>query len=396
MSLLNEYSRVARIILTSLFVVALLAGGWFLKPYIWPKPDSSNEQEVPAESLELGCQHAINALGYLLPRDAILSVSALPGDQLAVLNINEGASVKQGDVLAELQSKELRFLEWKARESQRMEAEKQFAAEKTAAEKRVEAAQLAIEKISLQSIEESAQETQIEFLESNLKLVTKNLERLEEAPGDLVSTQNVEQQQLLVDKTSAELKAAKSTLERMKATRAFAEKSAKAELEVAQAGVAQVMAADQTRSLKLAEQIAKLQYEHTILEAPVDGMILKTFVQPGESVGAQPILQLANLNQMVCQAEVFETDIQCIRIGQTARVTSPAFPITTTETGIQGKVRRISRLVASPKLQSLDPYAAVDRHVVEVEIEFDAKASQIAGKFVNLQVQVEFLAESTE
>ncbi len=396
MSLLIEYSRVARIILTCLFVAALIAGGWFLKPYIWPKPLPSNGQEIPAESQELDCQHAINALGFLLPRDAILSVSALPGDQLAVLNVKEGASVKQGDVLAELQSKELRLLEWKARESQRMEAEKQFGVEKIAAEKRVEAAQLAIEKITLQSIEESCATDSNRVSGKQFETGHEKPRASERAPGDLVSTQKVEQQQLLVDKTTAELKAARSTLERMKATRTFAEKSAKTELEVAQAGVAQVMAADQTRSLKLAEQIANLQFEQTILEAPVDGIVLKTFVQPGESVGAQPILQMANLDQMVCQAEVFETDIQCIRIGQTARVTSPAFPATSTETGIQGKVRRISRLVASPKLQSLDPYAAVDRHVVEVEIEFDAKASQIAGKFVNLQVQVEFLVVDSE
>jgi HlyD family secretion protein len=277
-----------------------------------------------------------------------------------------------------------------------MEAEKQFAAEKIAAEKRVEAAKLAIEKIALQDIEEAAQQGQIEFLESNLKLDTKNLERLNDVPSNLVSNQKIEQQQLLVEKSTAELKAARNTLERMRASRAFAEKSAKAELEVAQAGLAQVLAANQIRSLEYAEQIAKLQYEHTLLKAPADGVILKTFAQPGESVGAQPILQMANLTEMICQAEVFETDIQCIHIGQTARVTSPAFPKTSAETGIQGTVRRVSRLVASPKLQSMDPYAAVDRHVVEVEIEFDSAASRVAGEFVNLQVQVEFLERAAK
>ena len=64
-----------RIILTCLIVAALIAGGWFLKPYIWPKPEPSHGQEVPAQSQDLDCQHAINALGYLVPRDAILSRS---------------------------------------------------------------------------------------------------------------------------------------------------------------------------------------------------------------------------------------------------------------------------------------------------------------------------------
>lgn len=386
----------ARIIISSLIVGALIAGGWFLRHSIWPKTDETTTREALANAEADGCQHSINALGYLLPRDGILSVSALPGDQLAVLNAQDGQAVKAGELLAELQSKELRLLEWKARESQRAEGEKQFAAEKIAAEKRVEAAGLAIEKIGLQSIEEAAQQAQIDFLKSNLTLVTKNLERLKEAGGNLVSTQQIEQQQLLVEKTNAELNAAKSTLERMQASRKFAEKSAAAELEVAQAGLAQVMAADQSKSLVFAEKIAKLQFDHTLIEAPADGVILKTFVQPGESVGAQPILQMANLDQMICQAEVFETDIQCIHVGQIAHVTSPAFPHDPEGKGIQGTVRQVSRLVASPKLQSLDPYAAVDRHVVEVEIEFDAEASRIAGMFVNLQVQVEFISGSGE
>jgi HlyD family secretion protein len=387
---------VARILISSLIVGALILGGWFLRPYFWPDRKPSVDLPGPGSSEPSDCSHSINALGYLQPRNGILSVSAQPGDQLAVLHVKEGTPVKAGKTLAELQSKELRFLEWKARESQRKEAEKQFAAEKLAAEKKVEAAKLAIEKIKLQDIEESAQQAQINFLKMNLELVAKNLERLKEASADLVSTQQIEQQQLLVEKTGAELTAAQSTLERMQASRSFAEKSAAAELEVAQAALEQVKAANQIESLIYAEKIAKLQYDHTEIEAPADGVVLQTFMQPGESVGTQPILQMANLDRMICQAEVFQTDIQCIHKGQTARVTSPAFPEGSDGRSIEGTVVSISQLVASPKLQSLDPYAAVDRHVVEVEIEFDAKASQIAGKFVNLQVQVEFVGQPDE
>ncbi len=357
----------------------------------WPASATEPEPKTTSQSPKLDCTHSINALGYLMPREGILSVSATPGDRLAVMKVKEGDSVSQGQLLAELSSKDLRFLEWKARESQRMEAEEALAAQKATAEKRIAAAKQAQEKPALQKIEESAQLAQIEFLETNLKLISRNTQRLNDVPERLVSPQKREQQELLVDKTKAELRAAKSTLDRMKASRAFAEKAAKNELEVAQAGLVQVAAADQSRSLKLAEQLAKLQYDHTLIKAPAEGTILKTFVQPGESLATQPILQMADLKQMVCQAEVFETDIQCIRVGQNVRVTSPAFP---SHEGIEGTVRRISRLVAAPKLQSLDPYAAADRHVVEVEIEFDAEASRIAGKFVNLQVQVQFLPDT--
>ncbi len=274
------------------------------------------------------------------------------------------------------------------------EAEKQLTAELAAADQQITLAKLAQEKLALQKIEEDAQRSQIEFLKTSLALAKRNLDRLEGLSESLVSAQKREQQELQVDKTLEELQAAQMTLKRMTAGRAFAEKSAAAELAAAQAKRDAVKAADKSKSLKYGEELAKLQYDQTQIEAPAAGTVLKTFVEPGEVLASEPILQMADLKHMTCQAEVFETDIQCIREGQRVRVTSPAFPRTgSKESGIFGKVVRISRLVAAAKLKSLDPYAAADRHVVEVTIEFDDSASKVAGRFVNLQVQVEFLMD---
>ena len=306
-------------------------------------------------------------MGYLLPRDGVISVSATPGDQLAVLKVEEGDQVAEGQVLAELKSRQMRFLEWKAQESQRTEAEKQFDAELAAADQQITAAKLAQEKISLQKIEEEAQKSQIEFLKTSLELAQRNLQRLEGLSESLVSDPKARAARTAGGQDRRRnFEAAQMTLKRMIASREYAEKSAEAELATAQAKREAVQAADKSQSLKYAEQIAKLQYEQTQIKAPSAGTILKTFVEPGEVLAAQPILQMADLKHMLCQAEVFETDIQCIRVGRRVRVTSPAFPNTGRSRALKGRSAASAASSPRPKLKSLDPYAAEDRHVVEV------------------------------
>ena len=383
-----------RIVLSFLLVIALAVSGWFLWQSFRPTPDENLDSPQSPPIRELDCERAINALGYLLPRDGVISVNGTPGDQLGDLKVQEGDVVTQEQLLGELKSQPLRLLEWNAQKSQAEEAAKQWEAELAAADKRIAAAKLAQEKIALQKLEEAAQQAQIDFLKVNLQVDKRNWERLQGVSESLVSVQKREQQELLVEKTTAELRAAQQKLEGMIANREYAEKAAKAEIAVAEAGRDQVLAMNKSESLKLAAEIAKLQHEQAFLKAPINGTILKTFVQPGETLGTKPILQMANLDHMICHAEVFETDIRCVRVGQAVRVTSPAFPSTSDQTAIRGMVKRISRIISAPELQSLDPYAAADRHVVGVEIAFDPESSRVASQFVNLQVQVEFLATS--
>lgn len=384
-----------RFVLSFLLVAAVAVGGWFLWSHFQPSDENlSNSPELP-EVREDDCDRSVFALGYLLPQDGVISVNGMPGDQLGSLDVHEGEQVTQHQLLGTLKSESMRLLEWKAQQTQEQQAAQQWKAQLEAADKRIAAARLAQEKIALQKLEEAAQQAQIDFLAKSLELHKKNLRRLQGVSESLVSVPKREQQELLVEQSNAELQAAQQKLEGMIANREYAEKAAKAELAVAEAERAQVVAADKSESLKFAARIAELQHEQTLLKAPIAGTILKVSVQPGETLGPQPILQMANLDRMICQAEVFETDIQCVQPGQAVQVTSPAFPSTGEKPGIRGTVKRISRIVSPPELKSLDPYAAADRHVVSVEIEFDQEASQIASRFVNLQVQVEFLAKSS-
>jgi HlyD family secretion protein len=124
--------------------------------------------------------------------------------------------------------------------------------------------------------------------------------------------------------------------------------------------------------------------------------VLKAFLRPGEFVTETPILQLADLSEMVCVCEVFEADAKLIRVGDEALLTSSAFAAPFDEAGIPGKVSRVGQLITAPGIASRDPLARADRHVVEVLVQIDpenAAATAQAAALVGLQVNVKFMTK---
>jgi len=129
--------------------------------------------------------------------------------------------------------------------------------------------------------------------------------------------------------------------------------------------------------------------------------VLKVFLRPGEFITQMPIMQLGDLSQMVCVAEVYEADVKDLQIGQAAVIRSPAFsgdfadginPETKERTGgMKGRIERIGGMIGSPGLANRNPLAPADRSVVEVLVAIeDPAAIAEAARRVGLQVTVEF------
>jgi HlyD family secretion protein len=166
---------------------------------------------------------------------------------------------------------------------------------------------------------------------------------------------------------------------------------ARADLAAAQAGLQQIETSTTLKSLQTQLEIAEARLALTEIVAPREGTVLKVFMEPGESIGQKPILQLADLTQMVAVAEVHENTVRWIREGQQAIIKSKAFPAPHDTKGLEGRVDRIGKMIITPELKSLDPFARADRHVVTVRIIIDDKAhSRVAADFTNLQVDIEF------
>ena len=84
---------------------------------------------------------------------------------------------------------------------------------------------------------------------------------------------------------------------------------------------------------------------------------------------------------MYAIAEVYETDIVRVKVGQRAKVTSPAFP-----EPLEGTVERIGLKVGKMDVLGTDPAAKTDARVIEVEVRLDD--SEAAACQTNLSVEI--------
>ncbi|MEB3354829.1 MAG: HlyD family efflux transporter periplasmic adaptor subunit [Cyanobacteriota bacterium] len=116
------------------------------------------------------------------------------------------------------------------------------------------------------------------------------------------------------------------------------------------------------------------------LRAPISGTVLKIHSRPGERPGNDGVLELGAGDQMEAVAEVYESDINRVKLGQNATLVS--------ENGgfagsLGARVIRISPQVRQRAVLSTDPTGDADARVVEVRLALDpadaAKVRDLAG-----------------
>jgi HlyD family secretion protein len=117
--------------------------------------------------------------------------------------------------------------------------------------------------------------------------------------------------------------------------------------------------------------------------APVAGKVLKVYAHPGDLVGADGLLDLADLSSIDVVADVYETDLPRVHLGASAEVIVPGITMRYT-----AKVDRIGWLVRHAVQANTDPVAAVDARTVEVRLALDKNGSTDLRHRINMQVQV--------
>ena len=119
------------------------------------------------------------------------------------------------------------------------------------------------------------------------------------------------------------------------------------------------------------------------IRAPASGQVLEIYTRPGETVGTQGILTLGQTQQMNAIAEVYELDIDRVRLGQAATVESAALrePLT-------GEVVQIGAQINPQNINSTDPVTDVDKRVIEVKVRLNPADSEQVSLLTNLQVTV--------
>jgi HlyD family secretion protein len=144
-----------------------------------------------------------------------------------------------------------------------------------------------------------------------------------------------------------------------------------------------------TKVSVLEAQLARAEAERrlTQVHAPMDGQVLDVHARAGERVGAKGILELGATQAMYAIAEVYETDVGRVAVGQRARVTSPVFA-----KELSGVVERIRPKIEKHDALGTDPAARKDARVVEVEVRLD-ESTPVAG-LTQVQVEVTLLPDA--
>jgi HlyD family secretion protein len=141
-------------------------------------------------------------------------------------------------------------------------------------------------------------------------------------------------------------------LDQVRAQRAIAE----AEQHMAEANLENAQAVVEQRQAALDQ--ARLDLDRTVLRAPIDGIIIKRDVNPGQTVAvtfeAKTLFKIANdLREMEVHGKIDEADVGQLKVGQTARFTVDAYPDRT----FSGQVLQIRK---SPEVvQNVVTYTAI-------------------------------------
>lgn len=116
---------------------------------------------------------------------------------------------------------------------------------------------------------------------------------------------------------------------------------------------------DEVKAGQLLMKITPLAVGSTVIEvtAPIDGTVVLQSATRGQSTDPQDVLfEIADLSKIMVRGKAFETsNIPDIKIGQTVRVYSPAFP----NKPLSGKVVRRDRSF-NKNTRALDVYAELD------------------------------------
>ena len=351
-----------------------------------------------AGELQRPARRAVVGQGTLQPRLGPVSIgSPLAGFQIENLAVKMGDTVAAEALLVELDSAAAK-LDLEMAQAQKKEAVQRQQTETELAEQRLEAAQLAVRQAEeSREVELGAQQKQLEVANLKLSQAEADLQQLSSLSGGadpIVSEQKVKQQKLLRELSLAERDAAEVARKRGEQSLRFQSQQTAAEERAA------------TRALRLAKlgtplelldariALADLKIKQTKIHSPLAGTVLNVWAHPGELVTTQPLLEIADLQDLICVVEVDIADVPLLSVGQAAVITSPAFH----GDKVSGVIEQIGVGASPPSLRQLDPRQSLDRTVTKARLRIDARdavralggAESSAVVLVGLRVDVEF------
>jgi HlyD family secretion protein len=242
------------------------------------------------------------------------------------------------------------------------------------AERAIEATKVDAKRLEVDTIGQQIAEAQSKY---NQTVTTLNQQIIENKATQNKITSNAQQQlaeaqanyDTSVATTNQQIAAAQATLSKIAEVRPVDVQGAQAELSRAQATVRQ----------------AQAELTEAYVRAPIAGEILKVNSRAGESPSTKGIVEMGQTSQMVAVAEVYESDVRKLRVGQPATIKSESGAFTQ---NLKGTVKYIGLQIGKQDVLNTDPAADSDSRVVEVKIAIDPSDSNTVKGLTNSKVAV--------
>ena len=332
----------------------------------------------------------VTSLGRLEPETETIELSAplaLDGDRVAELLVTEGERVKAGQVIAILDSKD--SLQDAVQQAQEQVKVSQAQLARVRAGAKLGEIQAQREQISRLEAELSgeiqAQDAAIARLQAQVNNARSEYNRYQQLYREgAISISTLDSKRLAFETAREQLNEARATQDRTNSTLKAQLAEAKANLNrISEVRPVDVNAAQAEVDSAIANlNKSKTDLSRAYVRAPIDSQIIKIQTRAGEKIGESGIVELAQTNRMVAIAEVYQSDIGKVKIGQSAEITGQAF------NGIvRGEVYQIGLQVSRQNVFSDLPGENLDRRVVEVKIRLNREDSKRVAGLTNLQVQ---------
>jgi HlyD family secretion protein len=341
----------------------------------------------PLAGVQVKQPPSIAALGRIEPGSEIINLGAdLSPDRLELLSVARGDVVKKGQVIGYLGAYSEQVAQRDMYLAQLEEARLRLKTEIELNRSRIESAETRQKQIlEVSPLRIAAQEATIASLEAKLENDKDILASHSQLYSRGVASRRLqEDQHAMVLQGEANLKSARARLAELKQQFMIDKIDAEVQIKLARDQLERSKAEFPVASLESQVAWAEARIQRLRITAPIAGRILNIKVKPGEIVGSGPILTMGDTSKMRAVAEVYETDIGQVKLGQAAVVSSRALPGPMT-----GRVVRIGNMVFKNDVLNVDPAARADARVVEVWIELDdpAPAAQLTNLTVNVLIK---------
>ncbi|WP_392481405.1 ABC exporter membrane fusion protein [Nostoc sp. C110] len=394
-----------------------------------------SQQAIAANNKIQASPSAVAARGYLEPKGEVIKLSAPTsiqgeGVRVAKLLVKQGDKVKTGQVVAILDNQERLQAALEQAKTEVNVAQAKLEQTKAGAktgdinaqtakyqQTRAELeGQLTIQRATIANLaaqlqgEKNSQAATIKRIQAELRYAQTECDRYNSLyQKGVVSASQRDSTCLQNNTTQEQLAEAESNLQKIISTRTEQVKEAQAnfnrtlatlknEVEEAKAtlnATAEVRPVDvsvaesELGNAQAAVKKSQADLNLAYVRSPKNGQVLKIHTWAGEVISKDGIIELGQTEQMYAIAEVYETDISKVRLGQQATVTSGGLI-----EELKGNVDEVGLKVGVLNALGTDPVADADTRVVEVKIRLSPQDSQKVANLTNLEVNVMINTES--